>query len=357
MGHLPIVNKDTLCAMIEKGRISTGGSLKSMWIKTTSDIFSDVLAVRAGDKVFPWIIKGEQTENVGFKYVFEVAGKPYFASNEEYPVCVPLRSEGYEYEIPVSEAEALDLWGRELLWNAIGKKSLGRGRSLTHQTPMEDQKLIKLLDKKNPGGPKKICIGNIMHNFKDITINTLQNDDTVKIQEDLEDISEDKRLSHLNISMIPWVRNNIFRTEKTLEAWIMENIDGLAASELVRLGFYEGLKMSWFGNYLPFGVQGSNIDVIVIQEDTSKTIVNVMELKVNDLNDDTYIATVNQVVDYALFVKDAFTAFGQKVDLNTVILSGQSNKPRKIVESKGMRPKWIDYYINEDGVVKFRRLV
>ena len=78
MGHIPIVNQDTIQKVITEGCISTRGNLKDYKVKTIADLFADALTTRVGDLVFPWIIGSKNKPNIGFKYVFKVADKPYF---------------------------------------------------------------------------------------------------------------------------------------------------------------------------------------------------------------------------------------------------------------------------------------
>lgn len=359
MGHLPIVNQETVEYMIMKGCICTRGDLKSKWIQTTSDIFSDVLATREGDLVFPWIVKGNASGNLGFKYQFKISGKPFFAKGEEYPVCIPLERTGLEYENPLSESEALDLWGRELLWNVIGKKSLRWGRSLTHQTPMEDKKMIELLDDKNPQGPKEIRLGKCIPGGTPITISALQDKLDPKLKQVLGSISAENRLSNLDLSGIPWRKGKLFSTEKTLEAWIMENIDKPETRTFKEQLFLEVFPITWFANYLPFGVQGSNIDVVILQEDAKRKIVNIVELKKGSLSKNKYEEAANKAINYALFIERAFNSFGIKVKLNVGVLSGSSSPRSSIrpVERGGLSTKWITYEIDSQGSLTFGRLL
>lgn len=359
MGHLPIVNQETVTNMMENGCISTRGDLKKKWIKTTSDIFSDVLAVRNSDLVFPWITKSKKTENLGFKYVFKVAGPPFFAQGEEYPVCVPLERDGLEYENPLSEAEALDLWNRKLLWNVIGKKSLGRGRSLTHQTPMEDKRMIELLNMKNRQRARKIKIGNCAITNAPITIDPSQDSWDANLNRTLTSLSAEDRLSRLELSGLPWRKGKLFVTEKTLEAWMMENIDKAGTQDFRELLFMKRFAVTWFANYIPFGVQGSNMDIAILQEEGERKIGTVVELKVNALNKNGYQEAASQVVDYAIFIKKAFHSFGITIDLNTAVLSGASNSstPPRIAQKAGLSTKWITYEIDNQGSVSFKRLL
>jgi len=315
MGHLSIVNLETLKNILETGYVSTKGTLKlndnkSHTIeKTIADLFSDVLAMRINDKIYPWIVKGKKqlTPNIGFKYRFKVSGSPIFVQNEKYPIKVPVESKYLEYEKEVSEAKALDIFREEKLWNAIGKKSLRKGRSITHQTPCEDNILEELL-------------GNFQQKFlhkkhlqgKKISIDLTQTRD--KLQNFIKDLKEksknsknDKKevlLQQINIEDIQWVKNSEFLVEKALEAWIMENID--KNNNNLSEYFPRDTQLIWFGNYLPFGVLGENIDIVLIHTNTKKVISStIIELKKGKLSKKSIEEAIEQVKKYALFIQKA----------------------------------------------------
>jgi hypothetical protein len=355
MGHLPIVNQATILKMISDGCISTRGSLGKLWIKTTSDILSDVLATRKGDLIFPWIIHGEGGSNIGFKHVFKVADSPIFVKGDEFPVKIPLQVNGLEYGEPLSEADALDLWDKELLWNAIGKKSLGRGRSLTHQTPMEDEKIIELLNERNPSGPKKIRLKKFKQTQIPICIDPRQNKLGKNLLKKMNAIAEEDRLRFLDFKSIPWRRTNLFSYEKTLEAWLMANIDKPTCKQFRKLAFDDDTPIRWFANYLPFGVQGGNIDLVALQEKNGVKIANVIELKVGPLNQRGFEEAAMQALDYSVFIGRALRAFGEEHLMNVVVVSGKSNIIDKTdIKDKHIgKVKWVGYEINSANDVIF----
>jgi len=363
MGHLAIVNQETIKYVISEGYISTTGTLKKQIIKTISDIFSDVLATRPGDLVFPWIIagksKGKSNENIGFKYIFRVKGLPVLVNGDPYPVKVPLQDVGYEFEIPLSEPEALDLWTNKLLWNAIGKKSLGRGRSLTHQLPMEDERLLELLKDKNPKRPKKIRLGGKPVKGELIHINPLQDSWDSILQQTLEGMTEKKRISNLDLRGLPWRRGNFFYNEKTLEAWMMQNIDTLETNKFKEEVLVQELPVEWFGNYLPFGVAGGNMDVVILQSNAENKICTVIELKVGSLNQKKYLEAANQVINYAHFIQRAFNSYNIEAEMNSVVLCGRTSRAIGYLpfKSNGIEVKLITYCINNKGQVDFLRLI
>jgi len=354
MGHLPIVNRETIQEIISSGYIGVRGDLNKNWIKTSADIFSDVLATRKGDLIFPWIVNSEGGSNMGFKYVFKVSGDPIFVGGEKYPVKIPLEKEGLVFDKPVSEAEALDLWRSKLLWNAIGKKSLGRGRSLTHQTMMEDNILIELLKSKNKKEPTKILLAQSTFEHSKLQINPSQNRWDEELKDKISRSKPENRLSQFNLSGIPWRKNKLFAVEKVLEAWIMQNIDKKACEELRKI-IFDDYSIEWFGNYLPFGVQGSNMDIVLIQSANNKKRVTLIELKVGTLNQKQFESAADQSIDYALFMKRALNSFGFEVELNPIVLAGPPKRnasPRKY-SRENLEPKWVAYGINPEGEVNF----
>lgn len=354
MGHLPIVNQSTVTDVIRDGHISTRGDLKEMWEKTTADIFSDVLATRAGDLVFPWIIAGAGKQNLGFKYVLTIAGPPIFVEGDEYPVKVPLSQEGWEFPNPLPEATALDLWDSRLLWNAIGKKSLRRGRSLTHQTPMEDQRLLRLLNSVNPGGPIKITLGKKSYGGTPVTIDPSQAHWDPRLERKLNSLSAYNRLSALDLNGIPWRRDRSFIVEKALEAWIMENIDKGPGKEFRENVLDASSRIEWFGNYLPFGVAGGNMDVVVTQSRDSRKFVTVIELKVASLRIAEFRAVADQVSMYCEFIRNAFKAYGEMIEPNGIVISGPSSSfGLSTAISENASIKWVAYSIDDKGNVHF----
>jgi len=354
MGHIPIVNQETLQKVIQEGCISTRGKLEDYKVKTIADLFADALATRPGDLVFPWIIGSKDSQNIGFKYVFKVADKPYFVRGDEYPIKIPLKEVGDEYEIPLSEEEALELWDGKLLWNIIGKKSLRRGRSLSHQTKMEDNKLIDMLKKKNNGrSPTSIRLGRYASGGVSISINPSQvgvaNFETV-----LDSFNAEDRLKNVQLNNIPWQKEGDFAEEKVLEAWIMENIDRTQCNDLREIIIPVGQHIDWFGNYLPYGVQGSNIDVVISHLNGSRD-VSVIELKVGKLSSKEIKEAYNQAKAYALFIERAFGAFGVAVNANPIIISKKHPTRRDNQIWKRLPITSIVYEIQNNGAVNFTK--
>lgn len=363
MGHLPIVNAHTLQATLNTGYVSTtgklgseGGTRRPLVEKTVADIFSDVLAVRSGDSLFPWIVGGEETANVGFEIELVVDGPPIFVRGDEYPVKIPVRREYTRYEHPVGEEEALDLFADHLLWNAIGKKSLGRGRSLTHQTPQEDDALRAKLA---VGRPKRLR-RTTYPGASPVTMNLLQCDDRLPDfggGTGLWRYKGDERLRHLDPTRLQWTRDSYVTAEKVLEAWLMEHADDPHAAPFKDI-LPDGARLQWFGNYLPFGVTGRNIDVVVLYEHAGRDAAAVIELKKDALDDRGWNEALEEVAYYCGFIAKAMSLSRMDAVLPVVLAHARSTVTPQTLRAARALPKAaaLAGYSISNGVMSISRL-
>ena len=313
MGHLVKIHRKGVNDLLKTGMYSIKANLGDRWEKTTADILADAFCIRPGDYLFPWITKDNTTgdPNEGFKYVFKVSGGPYYSKEDtEFPIKIILEKTGWEYKNALSEDSALDLFGSKLLWNMIGFKSAGRGKANTHQTVEEDNLLISKLDNLNNNLKTNI-------NFKNDKEKNLIKITTSKIGEytDIENkriisFPEKERLSKINYENLPFLNGNIFKQEKCLEAWLMEFLDSTNKDIL----FGDQAKINWFGNYLFYGVQGSNIDIVVDVNNNNERQVFAIELKRDKLNESELKEAVAQVDSYSDYLLRAYSTYG----LNTV---------------------------------------
>lgn len=345
MGHLSIITLDTIEEILDTGFISTRGDIGSKnekgrpyLEKTVADLFSDALATRKGDVVYPWIVKDKKsnTPNVGFQYKMIISGNPIFVKGEEYPIKIPLESEYNEYDNALSEAEALDIFRDELLWNAIGKKSLGRGRSITHQSPKEDKLIEKLLGSYLTKKLKKKS-----YSDNNISIELSQTKDNLGEypKSKIWKFEPKERLKNLNIEDIQWVKKNGgFTYEKALEAWLMENIDSPNCD--LKDYFFNNTDIEWFGNYLPYGVLGKNIDIVVLHQGTDDLLYSsVIELKQERLTKAPLLRTIKQIKNYSNFIAKAFQL--DKARINPIIICHSDTDPvRGFKNVRDSKLKW-----------------
>jgi len=345
MGHLPIVSLDTVSNVIKSGYISTRGDIgvdgakkRPLIEKTIADIFSDMLAARKGDPIFPWIVKGKTTPNVGFKFEFQVSGKPIFIQGDHYPVKLPLEEEYLEYSSAVTEEEALDLFETKLLWNAIGKKSLGRGRSLTHQTPQED---ITLRSKLGNSTKQSLTRGSFVGGVP-LTIDLSQSVDNLGSYSGKTGIwryPSSDRLRNLDLKKIQWTVGDKVKAEKVLEAWLMEHIDDVKSPPLQAV-IPKDCKIKWFSNYLPFGVTGRNIDAVILCERDKELLAIVIELKKDGLQGQSWDFALKEAHFYAKFISRAIFHGEDKKVYPAIIAHSTSLLDAKIRTSS--RGNWIN---------------
>jgi hypothetical protein len=346
MGHLAICNDQTVTEIITTGYISGKCSVGEHQVKTVADIMSSFLCIKEGDYIFPWIIHNGDVKGIGFKYVFICAGNPIYVQGEPYPFKIPVRQEFYSYTIPLSENEALDLFRNKLLWNAIGKKSLGRPRSITSQTPDEDALILQLLNDKNPNGrtinQRATLLSMNYANAVPLSINHNQSNAAFQNVVSINDIV---------IGNLPFRNGGHFKVEKVLEAWFLQeansnNLDGFLNS----LGFND-YQFEWVGNYMPFGVSGSNIDVVAIISNGNHKIVLVIELKHGKKSLNEYKYAANEVAVNSEFIERAFASFDRDYEVVKVVLTGNGRGRGVPVRINNVH--WIAYEYNDLNEIIF----
>ena len=355
MGHLAIVNASTIQRITDQHPyVSIGGTLQKYPCKTISDLFADALTVREGDLIFTWMVDVDGTPGIGFDRYYIANGSVVFDSSDpDYPIKIGVR-EGYLYNNAVPEEKALDLFCPYLLWNAIGKKSLGRGRSLSHQTIDEDEQLLNLLSQVNRGAnPRRILPAPVYNNaFIPITINSFG-----PVQNYI--VRPGTQLNTISINNITWNNRNLFLYEKTLEAFLCENLDSPTLSFCSLLG-HPHHHIKWLGNYLPYGVAGKNIDLVCEMVNNNASIIVVIELKRDPETYNGYKKIIDeQLISYTQFIGDAFRSYrGSVFSIEQVVLTHSPTKSLASGTAQYKNTKWIGYDINPiNGTVSFTRLV
>ncbi|HEY6783396.1 MAG TPA: hypothetical protein VI159_00505 [Gemmatimonadales bacterium] len=337
--------------MIQWGEVAIKARVKVLLEKTIADVFADALATRPGHPVFPWVISG----GWGFREAFAVAGAPRFVRGSEYPIRIPLQAAGARYANALSEREAVDLWHRRLLWNAIGKKSLGRGKGLSHQTPEEDKQLQNLLQRKNPEPPVPLVVGTPGPRGVPLDVDLRPDGWERGAREAMLTALRTTGLGGIDPGTIAWRRGNQFIAEKGLEAWLMRHLDDAVGAQFRAACLVPGAPVTWFANYLPFGVAGANLDVLAFQEQDGRRIATVVELKKDRIGATGYRAAARQATEYRLFLQRAFAAYGGEHASRAVVVSlAERRVPRPAAEEGVL---WVTYSISPEGDVHFARLV
>ncbi len=363
MGHLAIVNEATLQDVLRTGQVATTGQLGRFWKKTLADLLSDVLTARTGDVVFSWVVadKSSGSAGVGFGTQFEVAGKALFVPGADYPLVLQVDRQAIRWSPPLDESAALDLFGRELLWNAIGKKALGRGRSLTHQTLCEDRALVNAISTRSTVTAENVKVGRV------IPVGAVPLKMSLK-EERVGKEKQPRRLGDVDVTAVRWVRDGQFGYEKALEAWLCENIDQRAARGLWNVLEETPQDILWFGNYLSYGVQGSSIDFVVLHKPKrprGRIRCTVIELKKDAISISGYYRAAEQVSRYGVFICRALASYGQRPSMRLVVLSASPKAVRAATlrrvnidsNSRQTPVLWVGYSVVSESRVEFRSVL
>lgn len=338
MGHLPIVNEGSLVLMIRKGAVLVmvpGVDCKPS--QKWADILADALCIRKGDSIYPWMVKSKQT---GFSYQFTASDSAFLVNEDGYHIGIPVEPVYQQRESHLTEGTALDFFPNSpsggILWNAIGKKSLRRGRAITHQTPLEDALMLELLR------PMTSCRSNKSGS-------NLGPCPSSFVAKTCLSTSRDGKIASLDLDSPKWSKDGHFRWEKALEACLISAL-GTRAQQ----GFLDALgmpkaKVIWFANYLTYGVQGGSIDVLVLVRDEGVEKVLVIELKKDGLAPKPLKKAVAQVKAYSKYVEKAFKSFGVKTTTVPVVVSGQRKNAHSPDPRDGVRH--VLYQIERGSVV------
>lgn len=356
MGHLPIVNAQSLLELRKSGvirvraRLGNDDSTRNGLIHQLADMCADLLSTRRGDSVFPW--KTGEKGGPSFSMRCTISGSPVFVPGSDAPFLVPLEEDATSFA-GCDEATALDLTGSRLLWNAIGKKSLGRGRGITHQVPWEDSQLNALLTAS--GGESACTLGSSdLRNATPLTIDCSK-EINAEYETALCSLPTEERMSALDLSQIGWVdaKSGRFRHEKALEAWLVENIDQQNAHELRELLLEEGERICWSGNYLTYGVAGASIDwVLEARTPSGDTRIIVVELKVGTCSSQVFAASLGQAKRYAEFIGRIYIKAGNQASVRYLVLSATPKRKRK----GGPSREHVGYAVAPDGQLSFSLL-
>ncbi len=338
MGHLPIVTKGSLKRMIRNGAVLVKVPAKhckpsQKW----ADILADALCVRKGDSIYPWMVKSKKA---GFSYRFIASDSAFLVDEGRYHIGIPVESVYQQSSSHLTERAALDLFpgspGDGILWNAIGKKSLRRGRAITHQTPQEDGLMHRLLNPMSSSHPRRPAkaLGSCTASF---------------VAKAGVRSSPSGKIAALDHDSPRWSKDGHFRWEKALEASLI-SVLGTDRQQ----GFLDALGMPkaqviWFANYLTYGVQGGSIDLLVLVRDAGVEKALVVELKKGGLAPKPLRNAVAQVKAYARYVEKAFGAFGVTIKTIPIVVSGNRRNIHRPDPRDGVRH--VLYQVEKGSVV------
>lgn len=299
--------------LIVAARVPTK-KISKLWLRTYHDIMADMLQIRIGDYIFLWKVKEDNEKNSIFG-VYRAISKPFFKLDGEGDVApFKLHIEvAYEFKHPISEYDLLN-WPHlhSPLWNIVGKKISNKARASTPLSPEEEKTLITILKGKNP--EYKFYPFNPAH-IKDVERPLRIDCDNAgtnpkEIDSYLKLVPEE--VHPLNAKSRPYY-------EKTMEAIFNQEFANNNRSFFEQLGI-DIEKVVWFSNYLPYSIEKSEMDYLILESDDGKAITHayIIDFMLRDVDADH----IERCIMYGKWVSRTI-AYGSDI-IQPIVLSEYS---------------------------------
>lgn len=292
--RLFVVNENTIVTTINNNEVSimVPEPQGAMWNKTIIDIMSDLFQVEVGDYIFLW----ESSDNNKNRIhgVYRAISKPFYkiekGKNDPFKIKI---ERAYLFEKPIDEYDVINNPNmKNELWTIIGKKVAGKSRGTTPLTNREMEFLIQSLIDKNGVEYKFIEESKEINVKNELTID-LNNNYVGDIPKSLEqfDVNQIKHRDGVEVHF-----------EKSLEA-IMNYLFREKVSDVLAELDINVDNVFWFGNYLPYGIERSEIDYMIMetkdgQVNTKIDVVEFMKGKIDESH-------IERSLLYSRWVKDS----------------------------------------------------
>jgi len=235
------------------------------------------------------------------------------------------------FPTPISEFELLDDFSDEVIsWTLIYRKLFG-GRSCTSVPPVEEQKILRLLNNRNPS-----ILGNTQPDYNVLENRVMSTLESGGVEFIFEPIWDNNRALGA-ISVGDYVKNlnnsnaDNLLSEDLLEANILYELTNLSRNEItispnVKDKFRELLnfpqeEITWIGNQVVCSAGNSTSDIVSFHgpvQTTLPTSISVIELKNVALESDN----IRQVGKYARWLSSTY--LNRKIDKVRHVLIGWS---------------------------------
>lgn len=267
--RLFVVNKDTIMDTLNNMEVSVivpEPNGRKLWNKTLIDIVSDLLQIEIGDYIFLWQSGCEKIYGV-----YRAISNPFYEktdnSNDIFKIKIDT---AYEFERPILEYDVINNpYMKNKLWNIIGKKVAGKSRGTSPITIEEMQFLIQSLIDANKSKYRFI---------KDYSALKVENEISIDfVNECNTDIPN--KLSDYIYRPIKVKLGKEVRYEKALEGILNYLFRNKCIGKLSKLDI-DCNNVIWFANYLPYGLERSEIDYMVMEsiDGTTVNCIDVIEL-------------------------------------------------------------------------------
>lgn len=299
-----VVNHETIETTISNQEVSifvpklTGKE----WEKTIADIMADMLQIEIGDYIFLWETRNS-TNKSKIHGVYRAISKPFYlctSPNDTAPFKVKIEK-AYEFDNPIDEYDFLNCpYIKGNLWTVIGKKIAGKPRGTSPLSIEESKYLITMLIGVNPNY--------VYHPF--IQSNVINVANPLKINYTLNNNNLPTTITTLNPNNLSFFKANYdIRYEKMFETIFNQEMTNRNDQFFSQLGI-DVTKTIWYSNYLPYSIEKSEMDYVIIQSEDGFSISNiyVIEFMISTIDEDH----IRRCLLYSKWVNETLT-LGQSI--------------------------------------------
>ncbi len=334
--RLFVVNEDTLASTIASNiaSIFVPALTGAQWVKTVADLMADMLQIEIGDYIFLWETRsGSQKSRI--HGVYRAISKPYYqclTPADNAPLKIHIEK-AFDFINPVDEYDVLNNpYIKSDLWTIIGKKVAGKSRGTTPLSQKETDYLITLLNGLNPNATfipwNPLRVVTVPNPLAVTYLSTGVNTPPPTLN------AFNPNALHLFDSS----GNVVY--EKVLETIFNQEMTNRNGAFFSPLGI-DTSKVIWYSNYLPYSVEQSEMDYVVIESEDGIHFskVFVIELMKTGLDNShihrclLYSKWVNETLCLGSNIVTPIIVCRDSVDF----ISGETNKRKQTVLNKTNR--------------------
>lgn len=350
--RLFVVNPETIGMTLKNKEVSVvvPEPQKESWHETIIDIASDLLQVEIGDYIFLW-----ESGTKKIYGVYRAVSKPYYKKQKGRNDIFRIKFDvAYEFQKPIMEYDVINNpYMKNKLWNIVGKKVAGKARGTTPITPEETQFLIQSLIDANDS--YRYC--------KDYNVVDVKKEILFDLEEEFR-VKLPASISNYNYKPFAIRVGKEVKYEKALEGILNYLFRERSDEQITALGI-DVENVVWYANYLPYGLERSEIDYMVMESDDKSNVnrIDVIELMSKVVDEDH----IRRCLQYSKWVGSSVSN-GMNIIRPILICGDKSRKSKnglnsdkirraisELPEKYGFKNIEIFTYIIEEGEISFEK--
>lgn len=282
------------------------------WNQVLLDIVCDLMQISIGDYIFLW-----ESGAKNIYGVFRAVSKPFYKKTGANDIFRIKIAEAYSFDKPINEYDVINNpYMKNHLWNIIGKKVAGKSRATSPITGDEMEFLIQSL----------IAVNNNCFKYE-------PNYQVVDVENELAfdftrqyDGHIPRQIAEYKFSPISVLDGVAVKYEKSLEGILNCCFRDKNKKTISQLSINID-NVNWYANYLPYGLEGSEIDYMVMEsvDGINTSRIDVIELMSGIIDVDH----INRCLQYSKWVSSSLTNDNNIV--RPILICG----PKSITAKKG----------------------